>query len=95
MTQLTERQVRKELREWIGDRSLAEAGLAIGVSAPWLSLILSGRCTPSGKVLDVLGLARKKRGRSEKPLVFTKVSEQDCGMENTSSRLPSLNGGAA
>lgn len=69
---LSEDQVRAMVRDWIGERSLAEAGSAIGVSAAWLCQIVTAKVRPCGKVLDEIGIARNPRGGGKKVLAFVR-----------------------
>lgn len=71
---LTEDDVRDMIRERIGDRTLAKAGVEMGVSAAWLCQILNGSRHPSGKVLDIIGVARNGK-TPKKALAFTKLPE--------------------
>lgn len=55
---MTEEDVRQKLENWMGDKTLKEAGNMIGVSAPFICQVLSGQKPPTGKVLDFLGLKK-------------------------------------
>jgi hypothetical protein len=58
---LTLREVRAELRRWVGDRTLEAASRELGVTSEYLSMVLSGHRVPGAKVRQLLGLTYTRR----------------------------------
>ena len=72
---MTEDDVRELLRNKIAGKPLRAAGRELGVTAPWLCMVLAGKRAPSGKILDAIGVARRPKGPTRKGLAFTTI---DC-----------------
>lgn len=71
---MTDDEVRALIRAWIGERTMKAAATSIGISLPWLSMMLSGKRVPSGKVLDVIGVERRPHGPAMGCIAFNYIA---------------------
>jgi len=68
---MTEEEVRLMLKAYVSEYpSQAAAARAMGLTTPWLSMILTGTRRPAGRVLDILGIQRLPK-HTKKRLDFT------------------------
>jgi hypothetical protein len=60
---LTENDIRAMLREKVKQfPSQNKAAIGLGLKKEWLSMILTGRRRPCGRVLDIIGVKRNGKG---------------------------------
>ncbi len=63
---MTEREVRKLIKAWAGRRSLDELAAELGLSKGRICQLKGDYRRPCGKILDVLGIQRRRRGHPGK-----------------------------
>lgn len=75
---MTEDDVRDRLRKFVsGHRRQYLAARELGVSAPWLNILLKGHKRPSGRILDFLGIERLGRGIDHRGK-YSRGKEKSC-----------------
>jgi predicted XRE-type DNA-binding protein len=70
---LTEDQVRAMIRAHIAGMTQKAAAASLGVSEGWVSMLMNGKARPAGKVLDAIGVQRKRMGPYTKDACYRKV----------------------